>query len=584
MSRKPDAEQYKGGFIPDEMKSLNPCGCKEEKLDNWQGKSDREENLSDPRWHKRPPMKKKTPTSTPASTTTSIEDTRELISSRPTPVKKFLTITFTEENSKTKKQCILKMKTTVVVQTDNNHVLVVTQTELGEEHPETNEMFVSRINFDIASQEEYTPNEEPSIMTGRRSSPPQLEASHHEIADNIVATVNQTKMTEAEEDTPLFRQRLQKVLGAKFIAAATKKDRNLRQLINFVKKRDWEAIKSACGQYWFNIRNRLHVREDCLLIDERIFIQTQLRQTILESLHLTHPGSAVMLDLCQNVWFPHIHRSIVQMANNCEDCTEEDIEDPTAPQHAIFREDETTALAKKLTRKEQRSAQNSPNKRRGKPMGKRTGGSSCDKPRRMILSYLQKITKPKASTTETITHSDTESNKSSNSEEAAEPSPNRIDQKNTPPATTSTVENMVPSRRSTRHRQPTLAKAFGNPIPINNINESDSSKKLNFKIDSPSDQIYSPEKPSLKSLIQEIGFTDKSPEYRACMTFLEAISPKYKAKNTDEVFDLISSDESPNKIDILCIEACSNIANTTETKRPQRRNMKNSKTTTTIKK
>ena len=228
----------------------------------------------------------------------------------------------------------------------------------------------------------------------------------------------------------------------------------------------------------------------------------------------------------------------------------------------MFLEDEKTGFAKKLTRKEQSSAQNSPNK----PMGKRTGERQCDEPRGMSLSSLEKITKPKAPTTETITHSDIESKKSSNLEEAAEPSPKRIDQKKTPPATTSTSENMVPSRRSARHRQPTLAKAFGNPIPINNINESDSSKKTNFNIDSPSDQIYPPEKPSLKSLIQEIGFTDKSLEYRAFMNFLEAISPKNKAKHTDEVIDLISSDGSPNKMDILYIEQSSNTANTIENK------------------
>ena len=40
MNRKPDVKQYKGGFIPDEVKSLNQRGPKEEKLDNWQGTSD----------------------------------------------------------------------------------------------------------------------------------------------------------------------------------------------------------------------------------------------------------------------------------------------------------------------------------------------------------------------------------------------------------------------------------------------------------------------------------------------------------------------------------------------------------------
>ena len=138
----------------------------------------------------------------------------------------------------------------------------------------------------------------------------QLEASHNEIMDTVVATVE--KATETDEDTPLFCWKLHKILGVPFIAAATKKDRNLRPLINFI-----------YGQYWFNIRNRLHVRENCLLINERIVIPSQLRQTVLDSLHLTQPGFAAMFDLSHHVWFPHIHRSIVQMAQNCKHCTEQ---------------------------------------------------------------------------------------------------------------------------------------------------------------------------------------------------------------------------------------------------------------------
>ena len=51
-----------------------------------------------------------------------------------------------------------------------------------------------------------------------------------------------------------------------------------------------------------------------------------------------------------------------------------------------------------------------------------------------------------------------------------------------------------------------------------------------------------------------MGFADKSLEYQACMNFLEAISPKNKAEEMDEVIDLILSDESPNKMDILYVE------------------------------
>ena len=61
----------------------------------------------------------------------------------------------------------------------------------------------------------------------------------------------------------------------------------------------------------------------CLLIDELVLLPTQLWQTVLDSLHLTHPGSAAVRDLCQYIWFPHIHRSIEPMTQGCQKCTEQ---------------------------------------------------------------------------------------------------------------------------------------------------------------------------------------------------------------------------------------------------------------------
>ena len=179
------------------------------------------------------------------------------------------------------------------------------------------EIWVSRVDPNVCLQEETTPSVEPLTITTSL----QLEVSHTEIMDTVVATVE--KATETEEDTPLFRRKLQKVLEIPFTAAATKKIRNLRPLIHFIKKRDWDAIKASYGKYWFNIRNRLHIREDCLLIDERIVIPSQLRQTVLDSLHVTQPGWAAMLDLSHHFWFLHIHCSILQMAQNCKHCTEQ---------------------------------------------------------------------------------------------------------------------------------------------------------------------------------------------------------------------------------------------------------------------
>ena len=318
MSRK-ETKVFSGGFIPAELKANKPHGNTETSLD-WQDSSDREESLSVPRWHKRPPNKgkqmksPKSPTS--SSSTASVADARELIAR--TKQSNFPKIIF--GGSSSPKTTVVKRKSPRIdtPKIETARLTTTTQTESNTEadSPQEKEIWVSRVDPSVCLQEETTHNVEPPTMTISS----QLQASHNEMMDEIVATVD--KATETEKDMPLFRRKLQRVLGVPFIAAATKKDQNNRPLINFVKKRDWDAIKAYYGQYWHNIRNRL--REDCLLIDERIVIPTQLRQTVLDSLHLTHPGlSAMLLDLSHHVWFSHVHRSIVQIAQNCKHCTEQ---------------------------------------------------------------------------------------------------------------------------------------------------------------------------------------------------------------------------------------------------------------------
>ena len=84
---KKDVRKFKGGFIPDEVKTLEPRGRKDEKTSKWQGSSDREESLSDPRWHKRPPAtrKQKLTGTITSSSKESVKDARALLSSRPSP-------------------------------------------------------------------------------------------------------------------------------------------------------------------------------------------------------------------------------------------------------------------------------------------------------------------------------------------------------------------------------------------------------------------------------------------------------------------------------------------------------------------
>ena len=73
-------------------------------------------------------------------------------------------------------------------------------------------------------------------------------------------------------------------------------------------------------------------------------------------------------------------------------------------------------------------------------------------------------------------------------------------------------------------------------------------KRKQFEIDSPPDKQNTDNYASLKSLIQEIGFTEKTPQYKVCVKFIETISPKSKTSHTD-VVDLTSPKEEDDTID-----------------------------------
>ena len=111
-----------------------------------------------------------------------------------------------------------------------------------------------------------------------------------------------------------------KINGKHFLTAATKRDRNLQPLINMVRQEKWDKIKACYGPYFYNVRNRLSVRNNVLLYDDRAVIPKQLKQIIRDSIHLTHPGQGGMLETAKHIWYPYLHRDIVTAAQNCKKC------------------------------------------------------------------------------------------------------------------------------------------------------------------------------------------------------------------------------------------------------------------------
>ena len=126
-----------------------------------------------------------------------------------------------------------------------------------------------------------------------------------------------------EQPTPEYRHKLQQELGEAFLAEATAKDKNLLNIIRIVEKQDWDELKQV-SKYYYNIRRNLGISPSrCLLYDGKLVIPYQLQNTIINTVHRTHPGQVGMIRLANLIWFPHIHRTIKLRAENCKQCTDQ---------------------------------------------------------------------------------------------------------------------------------------------------------------------------------------------------------------------------------------------------------------------
>ena len=55
-------------------------------------------------------------------------------------------------------------------------------------------------------------------------------------------------------------------------------------------------------------------------MDKRLVIPQSLRPMIMCSLHYGHPGRDSMLSMIADIWWPRIHREVVDQARLCDQC------------------------------------------------------------------------------------------------------------------------------------------------------------------------------------------------------------------------------------------------------------------------
>ena len=78
------------------------------------------------------------------------------------------------------------------------------------------------------------------------------------------------------------------------------------------------------GSYTNPLWHQMSVVENCLLVDNRLAVPDKLRQAVLRRIHQGHPGQEAMLEVFNFLWWPHMHKDIVNLAEECRSCTRYD--------------------------------------------------------------------------------------------------------------------------------------------------------------------------------------------------------------------------------------------------------------------
>ena len=119
----------------------------------------------------------------------------------------------------------------------------------------------------------------------------------------------------------LFENNLTQLFTKRFLAVLTSKDAVLKEVRDCAQQNDHQRCKEVNPYMFLNWRD-LHVRSVCVCIDERVAIQHSIQDAVLESLHLTHPGSWGMIALGQYAFWPYLHREILNKASQCKPCSD----------------------------------------------------------------------------------------------------------------------------------------------------------------------------------------------------------------------------------------------------------------------
>ena len=143
---------------------------------------------------------------------------------------------------------------------------------------------------------------------------------------NTSMSINNTQTSSPPENRDIelsreeiFENNLNQLFTKSFLAVLTSEDAVLKEIRDCILQ-EAEARCKEVSIYIHSFWKDLHVKSGCLCVDERVEIPNSIKDAVLESNHMTHPGSWGMISLSQYAWWPYIHREILAKTSDCVPC------------------------------------------------------------------------------------------------------------------------------------------------------------------------------------------------------------------------------------------------------------------------
>ena len=125
-------------------------------------------------------------------------------------------------------------------------------------------------------------------------------------------------------------------INKSFLPANYEADKLLQKVIELVKTREGAKI-SRLPNPWRERFAAFSVDEKNFLYrDDRLVIPQNLKKSILTAVHYGHPGRDTMLRTVAEIWWPNVHRDVINTAKMCQQCQQAGKSVETLPKQTAF--------------------------------------------------------------------------------------------------------------------------------------------------------------------------------------------------------------------------------------------------------